>query len=687
MKKITVTLAAAAFAFSCKNAGHSEKKQADATGQELVNQALDLANMDLEVRPQDDFYHFTNGNWMKTTEIPPDRGMWGSFYELRERTDMESLNLLEKSLQKTYEKGSEGQKIADFYQSIMDTVSRDKAGIQPIENQLATIDDIQDLPQLFAYLNQATPDYENPLFSFYVYGHLKKSNENAVYFVGADLGMSRSYYQNKDAESQEKLAAYQRYLQRLFEFIKDENPEKSAKAVVDLEKQMASYMLTFEELRDADKKYNPVQVSDLPKMVKNANLQTFLQNQKVSTSEVIVSELAYYKNFDKFYNSKNLHALKKYLKAHLVNGVADELSSDLEQLHFDFYGKELSGIEQMRALNKRALQMINNNLGEAFGKLYVEAYFPAQAKERAQEMVQYLLKSYKKHIEGLAWMTQETKVKALEKLAKFNVKIGYPDKWEDYSALEIKGTKDGGSLYQNMKNVARWQFNKQLEKVGKPVDKTKWGMPPQTVNAYYSPSFNEIVFPAAILQKPFFDFQADAALNFGGIGAVIGHEITHGFDDSGAKFDGDGNLNNWWSQQDKEAFDKLGKALVAQFDAYEPFPGIHVNGTATLGENIADLGGLSVAYDALQMYLQDKGQPELIDDFTQKQRFFISWATIWRNKSKDEALKTQIKTDFHAPARYRATAPLENLQGFYEAFDVKSEDKMYKNPEKRIVIW
>lgn len=699
MKKIYLPLFAALALSACKtaqtNQQSTEPKEVTEqsvpltklTPAQVKHEGIDLENMDTSLRPQDDFYNFVNGKWMQKAKVPADRGRWGSFDQLREKNDEVSLKILKNLLNQQFAEGSDEKKVADLYQSIMDTVSRDKAGLSPIQGNLDRIDMAKSLKDITNYLIAETPYYDNELFDFGVGAHPKNSNQNAVYLGSGSLGMNRDYYQKKDKESQSKLEAYREYLVDLFKYMKDPTPEKSATAVLDFEKQIASNLLGFEDLRDAEKQYNPVKTKDLSKYVKNVDLQKFLKGQGVNVDEVLIPEIKYYKNFDKLYNQKNLFAIKKYLKAHVVNGASSALGTDLDKLRFNFYSKKLNGIEKMRDRDKRALGTINDHLGEAFGKLYVKEVFPPEAKERASEMIDYLKKSYKKHINESSWMTPATKQKALEKLAKFTVKIGYPDKWKDYSAVEIKSTKDGGSYYQNLQNLAHWNFQKDIAKIGKPVDKTEWHMSPQTVNAYYNPSYNEIVFPAAILQPPFFNFKADAGVNFGGIGAVIGHEISHGFDDSGAKFDGDGNLNNWWTKEDETKFNQLGKALAAQFNAYEPFPGINVNGEATLGENIADLGGVNVAYDALQLYLKDHGNPGKIDGFTPEQRFFISWGTIWRTKTKDESLKNQIKTDFHAPGIYRATAPLENINAFYEAFDIQPNDKMYKSPEKRIVIW
>ena len=375
------------------------------------------------------------------------------------------------------------------------------------------------------------------------------------------------------------------------------------------------------------------------------------------------------------------------MKFHLLSGSASYLSQDLDDIKFAFYGKYLRGQDVQRAQDKRGFELINGSLGEAFGKLYVDKYFPAEAKAQMVELIGYLKKSFESHINNLTWMSSVTKEKALNKLNKFTVEVAYPDKWKDYSTLKVQSKENGGTLYGNLQNVTAWQYDRELEKVGKPVDRTEWGMTPQTVNAYYNPVNNEIVFPAAILQPPFFNPKADAAINFGGIGAVIGHEMTHGFDDSGAQFDADGNLVDWWTPADKANFEKATKSLAAQYDKYEPVKGTFVNGTFTNGENIADLGGVNIAYDALQMYLKDHGNPGKISGYTQDQRFFMSWATVWRTLQKEAALINQIKTDEHSPGLYRAFGPLLNTDAFYKAFDVKEGDQHYVKPENRVVIW
>lgn len=682
MKQIIFFTAIFVTVFSCKN--EVEQKPIDEIS---MPAGINVSLMDTTVRPQDDFYNFVNGNWMKNTTIPSDRGRWGSFDQLREFTDSVSLLLLNKTISQTYDKGTDGQKVADLYKSIMDTIARENAGINPIKADLDAIEKIANLEDLQTYLEKQTAKGQNPLYSFWVSPHTKNSNLNAVYLAGPDLGMSRDYYHKSDAESQDKLLAYQGYLTKIYKYIGMEDADQVAKETLGIEKELAKHVWPIEKLRDANLQYNPMAVEDLKSITSSIDFNKYFDFVNVDTDTVIVREINYYKNLSNVIKEDNLNQLKNYLKANLVNNNAQYLNKDLERLHFDFYERELKGIDEMRARDKRALGTINSTIGQAFGKEYVAEYFPSEAKEKAEEMVRYVRKAFESHIQSNNWMTDSTKIKALKKLEKFNVKIGYPDEWKDYSGLEISSPADGGSFYQNMKNIAEWRFKENLDKIGKEVDKSEWFMPPQMVNAYYSSSFNEIVFPAAILQPPFYNFKADAAVNFGGMGAVIGHEISHGFDDSGAKFDGDGNLNNWWTPTDEEQFGALGNALAEQYNLYEPLEGIFINGRSTLGENIADLGGVNVAFDGLQMYLKDKGNPGELDGFTQEQRFFISWATIWRTKSKDEALRNQVKTDFHSPGYYRAIGPLVNVDAFHNAFNITESDQMYKPEDQRIKIW
>lgn len=699
MKKLTITVLACSgmiYLNSCgvtKNSEPSktETSQNDKSTGEMLNataeNGLDLDYMDKNVRPQDDFFNFVNGNWYKTTEIPSDKTSWGSFNKLREDTDNASLDILNKILTDQFQNGSEGQKIQSLYKTFTDWDKRNTDGLKPIQGDLAKIDAIKNLSDLQKYLLEATKTGDNSFYNWRVGADMKNSVMNAVYLGGPSLGLGKDYYQKKNEANTKTLAEYQNFVAKLFTVLNHKNPNDAAQKVVNFENQLANYLLTNEQGRDANLRYNPKSITELSKLVKNVNLPKYLTDAGVKTDRVILGELKYYENMDKFIISKNLPLLKDYLKVHLLQDNLGNLNKEMDELNFDFYSKYLQGQKEQRPMNKRGLQMINGVLGEAFGKLYVEKYFPSEAKAQMETYISYLKKAFEKRINGLDWMSAETKTKAQEKLAKFGVKIAYPDKWKDYSKLQMTAPENGGSLYQNLQNVSAWNYQKNLEKVGKPVDKTEWGMSPQTVNAYYSSSNNEIVFPAAILQPPFFNFKADPAVNFGGIGAVIGHEISHGFDDGGSRFDGDGNLKNWWTDADRKNFDAKVAQLAAQYDKYEPVKGSFVNGKFTSGENIGDLGGVAVAYEALQMYLKDNGNPGLISGYTQDQRFFMSWATVWRSKATDAHLVNQVKTDSHSPGFYRSFAPLLNIDAFHKAFDTKPGDKLYKAPEERIRIW
>ena len=681
--KTALLFSSAALIVAC---GGNNKKSENAMTDKNADKGLSLAEMDTTVRPQDDFYNYVNGTWAKTAKIPADKPTWGSFHILREKTDENCLLILDNLLKENFAQGTEGQKIKDLYESFIDWKKRDAEGLKPIEGLLAKIDNIKTLVDLQKYLEEVTPEGENPICAWGVYADMKDSNMNTVYLGNFSIGMGRDYYQKDNKENTEALQKYQDYVMAIFKVLKDDKAAEKAKQMVNFERSVAKLMLTNEEDRNPNLSYNPQTMAELSKLVKNINLPQLLKNVGVNTDKVVVSEIRLYKQYDKFINEKNLPLIKDYLKYQLVADNASNLTKELDELSFNFYSKELQGQQEQRPMNKRALSVINGILGEAFGKLYVEKYFPPKAKEEMVTLVDYLKKSFAQHIKDVTWMSDATKEKALAKLNKFTVKVGYPDKWEDYSKLTIEPAAKS-VYYTNLQRVNEWAYQKSLEKVGKPVDKTKWGMSPQTVNAYYNPLYNEIVFPAAILQAPFFNFEADPAVNFGGIGAVIGHEMTHGFDDSGAEFDGDGNLQNWWTPEDKKNFENATKALAKQYDQYEPVKGVFVNGTFTSGENIADLGGVNIAFDALQMYLKDKGNVDKISNFTQDQRFFISWGTVWRTLSTDKYLTNQVKTDPHSPGYFRSFGPLVNVDAWYKAFDVKEGDKLYKKPEDRIKIW
>ncbi len=692
MKKFSIYFLSAAAIFYLQSCSTSQKTSSETqietpTPKTTQEEGLNLSYMDKTVRPQDDFYNYVNGGWMKTAIIPSDKPSWGSFNALREDVDVASLDILNKILAEQFSPNSEGEKIQALYGTFIDWNKRNAEGINPIKSQLAKIDAIKNIKDLQKYLTEATPSGNNPFYAWRVGADMKNSVMNAVYLGGPSLGLGKDYYQKVNEANTKTLAEYKNYVAKLQTVLGNKNPDATAQQIVDFEKKLAQDLLTLEQGRDANLRYNPKTVEELKPLVKSVNLPDYLKTVGVNTDKVIIAELKYYQNMDSWMTDKNIGLIKEYMKYDLLNSNAGNLDQNMDNIRFDFYSSYMQGQKEQRSMEKRGLGVVNGVLGEAFGKLYVDRYFPAEAKQKMETYVDYIKKAFKIHIENLDWMSPVTKEKALEKLAKFKVKIAYPDKWKDYSKLNLQLAANGGSYYNNIEKITEWNYAKNLDKVGKPVDKTEWGMSPQTVNAYYSPSNNEIVFPAAILQPPFFNFKADPAINFGGIGGVIGHEISHGFDDSGSRFDGNGNLNNWWTESDRKNFDEKVAQLAAQYDKYEPVKGSFVNGKFTSGENIGDLGGINVAYTALQMYLKDHGNPGEISGLTQDQRFFMSWATVWRTKSTDKYMTNQVKTDPHSPGYYRSFGPLVNMDAFQKAFDIKPGDKLYVAPENRIKIW
>lgn len=654
---------------------------------------IDVSLMDTSVSPTKDFFNFVNGTWLKNTEIPADKTRWGSFDELRQNTDKDALEILQDAARNPiYSSNTDQGKAITMYKVAMDTVARNKEGIKPLLPYLARIDavkNISDLEKLM--MNEEAKGGGVGFFGVRIGADDKNSNRNVVTLGPGSLGLpDRDYYVSDDPDSKEKREKYVRHIARMLQFLgeKPKQAEKNAAKVLALEIEMSRPRLDRVERRDARKQYNPTSISDLQKMIPVIQWKNYFKEVGFKNLDtVIVSQPRYMSALQTIFTNKDVDSWKAYLRWMLVRSSASQLSTEMETANWEFYGKTLTGALKQRPRHEKALQVVNGSVGEALGKLYVEKKFPAEAKEKAFKMIKNVMRAYQNRINNLAWMSDETKLKAVEKLNSLTIKIGYPDKWEDYSALTLKSVEDGGSYFSNAKNIAAWNWKKELEKQGKPVDKREWGMSPQTVNAYYNPSYNEIVFPAAILQPPFYNYQADEAVNYGGIGAVIGHEISHGFDDEGSRFNSDGNLVDWWTEADLTQFTALGTALADQYSALEPLPGIHVDGKFTLGENIGDLGGINAAYDGLQLYISENGNPGLIDGYTPEQRLFISWATIWRSKMRDEALKNQVKTDPHSPGMYRAYVPLLNLDTFYDAFGIKPGDGMYFEPNKRVKIW
>ncbi|MDP0075848.1 M13 family metallopeptidase [Glaesserella parasuis] len=644
--------------------------------------------VDNSVAPQQDFYRYVNGKWLDTAQIPSDRTSWGTLAELNELNEKRSVELLQAVISDpNFANDEKAQRLKALYQSYTDLTAREKLGLSPIQADLSRIERIKTFAELEQYLINETKQGNEMLFGWSVFAHLKNSRQNAIYFSNDSLGLSNDYYQKDTPENRKTLQLYQDYVAQMLHFAQVKNSKQKAKAIVEYEKAIAKTLFTNEQRRDIQKRYNPLSINELAKASKHINLANYLNAVGVNTEEVIVWEPNFLKQFDQLINPQNLALIKDYLRFKTVSNASTYLNKALDDANFAFYSKQLVGQKQQRPLDKRALRLINNQIGQEFAQFYVEKFFPATAKKDLLEMAGYLVKAYHQRIDNLSWMSAETKAKAKVKLDKFIVEVGYPNKWKDYSQLHLKTVEQGGSLYANLREIAKWNYQEALSKIGKPVDLNEWGMLPQVVNASYSPLMNRIVFPAGILQAPLYDMNADPAVNFGAIGAIIGHEITHGFDDSGSKFDGDGNLKEWWTAEDRQKFEALADQLVAQFDKFEVAPKIFVNGRFTLGENIADLGGLSIAYDALKRYEQDHGVTPTLENLTPDQRFFMSWTRSWRNKATVQALTHQVKSDPHAPGQYRAFAPVLNISGFHNAFNTKQGDAMYRPINERIKIW
>jgi putative endopeptidase len=665
----------------------------ESKAQDMVKKdpGLNLSYMDKVIKPSDNFYRFVNGIWLDKTEIPTDKVRWGTFDEIRQNTDNNVLAILKKaSKNPKYQSNTDQGKAVNLFKSIMDTVARNKQGITPLKPYLAKIDAIKNINDLQKLLAEMESTSAIGFFATGIGADAKDSNKNSVSIYPLGLGLpDKDYYVSDEKDSKEKREKYVLHVARMLAFLgeKPAQAKESADRILALEIQMSKPRFDRVERRDRRKQYNPMTVAELQKILPAINWATYFSEIGLAKTEtVIVTQPKYMETLQTIFAENKIEDWKAYLKWSLLNQSASRLSTTIGSANFDFYGKTMTGAIKQRPLEERALLGVNGNIGEALGKLYVEEMFPAEAKEKAAKMIQNIIAAYKIRINNLTWMSPETKVKAIEKLNKLTIKIGYPDKWKDYSALSIKSTSEGGSYFENTKNVAAWTWKKDLENLNKPVDKTEWGMSTQTVNAYYNPAYNEIVFPAAILQPPFYNYKADEAVNYGGIGGTIGHEISHGFDDSGARYDADGNLVDWWTAEDLKQFTVLGSQLADQFSALEPLPGTHVDGKFTLGENIGDLGGVNAAYDGLQMYLKSNPTGP-IDGFTAEQRFFISWATVWRSKMRDEAIKSQVKTDPHSPAMFRGYIPLQNVDAFYSAFNIKEGDGMYLKPAQRVKIW
>ncbi|MFK2818529.1 M13 family metallopeptidase [Flavobacteriaceae sp. LMIT009] len=647
-----------------------------------------LENMDTSVSPKDDFYNYVNGSWMKNNTIPDDRVRWGGFGVLRKATDNDVLEIINTSKELgTYTEGSDQKKALLIFESQLDTVARDKAGIEPLKPLLEAINGIENLSDMQT-VYATTMGVSAPFVGIGAGPDLNDSSMNTGWVGPGGLGLQRDRYFEQDGNAKEIRKKYVGHIARMFQFIEydEATANEAAEKILAMETKLAEPRFDKVQSRDFRNYNNPRTIAQVAEMTPAIDWNKMISDMGITKpmDTVLVSQPKYMKALNEFLTTTSIDDIKTLMTWSTLDQAAGFLTTEIEKANWEFYSKELNGAKKQRPAEERALSTVNGSVGEAIGQLYVDAKFPPEAKVKAEKMIANVIKAFQKRIEVLDWMSDDTKAKAIEKLDKFTVKIAYPDEWEDYSAMMVK---EGNSFAENMMAVGKWNIDKNLSEIGEPIDKKEWGMSPQTVNAYFNPINNEIVFPAAILQPPFYNYTADEAVNYGGIGAVIGHEISHAFDDSGARFDADGNMSNWWTPEDLEEFTNRGNLLAEQYSAIEVLDSVYINGKFTLGENIGDLGGVLGAYDGLQLHFEENGRPDNIDGFTPEQRFFMSWATVWRTLIREDALRTRIKTDPHSPGYNRAIQPLKNIDAFYETFDIKEGDAMWLAPEKRVRIW
>ncbi len=647
---------------------------------------LNLANIDPSVEPCADFFKYANGNWIKNNPVPAAEVRWGSFNELADRNNAILRNILESAAKTPGAAGTNQQKVGDYYAAGMDTVSIEKNGLMPLQGELTRIKSIKNLTDLQKVLARHQVIGTGSLFNLGVGQDDKNSTQYAVFAGQSGLGLpDKDMYLKDDKRSEMVRGEYRNYLTKIFQLSgeSEADAKKHTDAVLRIETRLAKASKGRVELRDPYANYNKMAVADLVKKAPNFNWALQMQEVKLGTAkEIIVGQPKFFEEASTMLKTVSIPDWQAYLKSKLISSFAGTLPQAYVQANFDFYSKTLNGAKAMQPRWKRILRATDGALGEAFGQLYVEKAFTPAAKRRAQELVQNLQAAFSKRIDASDWMTPETKAQAQNKLRAFTVKIGYPDKWKDYSALKVERT----SYAANVLRAREWGTFDNSSKLGKPVDRMEWGMTPPTVNAYYNPGLNEIAFPAGILQPPFYDPNADDAVNYGGIGAVIGHEITHGFDDQGRLYDAQGNLKSWWTAKDSAQFASRTALVDEQYSAYQPIDSVNVNGKLTMGENIADIGGLNIAYDAFKMTPQFKSN-EIIDDKTPSQRFFLSFAQIWRVNARPEYLRQQVMTDPHSPAMFRVNGPLSLMPAFYESFGCKDGTKMVRAMDKRAKIW
>jgi putative endopeptidase len=659
------------------------EREATPVSKPLVS-GIELANFDKSVRPQDDFYRYVNGNWLKTAKIPGDKAEYGAFNKLIDESEAHLRSIIEESAGKPQEaRSGDEQKVGDLYASFMNEKKLNDLGLKPLDGELARIDAVETKDQISSLMadlgriNVTTP------IGTYVNQDDRDPSQYIVFLFQSGLGLpDRDYYLLDDPKFQQIREQYVAHIEKMLGFAGERSAATDARAIMTLETALARKQWTRVESRDADKTYNKYEIGRLRTLSPAFNWETYVRDTGITSPAVIVAQPTAFTGFGEQLFKTPVPVWRSYFKWHLISAYAPYLPGVFVDEDFAFYGRTLQGIQELRPRWKRAVEAEERALGESLGKIYVAKYFPPEAKMRMESLVKNLLTAYEQSIQALDWMTDDTKKQALAKLRKFVPKIGYPAKWRDYSTLAISPDDLAG----NMIRAAEFESRYQLGKLGKPIDRNEWQMTPQTVNAYYNSGLNEIVFPAAILQPPFFNLGADEAVNYGAIGAGIGHEIGHGFDDQGSKYDGDGALKSWWTEGDRRKFEERTKALIEQYNQYEPIKGYKVNGALTIGENIGDLGGATIAYKAYRIALKGQQAPAM-DGFTGDQRFFIGFAQIWSVLRRDELIVERLKTDPHSPPEFRLKGAIVNVPEFYTAFDVKPGDAMFLPPEKRVKIW
>ncbi len=656
-----------------------------AAADDPVRSGIDVGNFDEGTPAAKDFFLHVNGKWLEKTEIPADKSDYGAFTVLVEDAQKVLRSIIEEAAAKENKQpGSDEQKVGDFFKSYMDTKRLEQVGVEPIKPWLEKINAVESKEELVTLLGELPRYSVYGGFGCFVNIDAKKSDQYILYVTQAGTTLpDRDYYLKDDEKSKEIRAAFQKYIEDIVRAAGVKRPKRIARRVMGLETQIATAHWTRLENRDPQKTYNKMSADELDKMLTNIDWTSYARAAGFEDAEqFIVRQPTYFEKFDKMFGDVALDRWKDLLTFHMIDTVAPILNAEMDSLHFKFHQGVLRGVKEPSPRWKRGVENLNGILGELVGKIYVREKFKPEAKAQMEELVANLRKALKMRIENLEWMSDATKKRAVMKLAKINTKIGYPDEWRDYSKLEIQGD----DLFGNYTRAGIFEYNRMLDKLGKPIDRNEWGMNPQRVNAYYNPLMNEIVFPAAILQPPFFNMAADDAVNYGAIGAVIGHELSHGFDDKGSKYDGKGNLRQWWTQQDRSEFERRADVLVGQYNQFEPVEGNSVNGKLTLGENIGDLGGLSVAYEAYRLSLNGKQAP-VIDGLTGDQRFFLGWAQIWRRLYREPELLRRLVVDPHSPSEYRVNGIVRNMDAWYEAFGIQDGDGLYLKPEDRVRIW